>query len=474
MDSIPYQARLVRRTYWLIRLRWVAILGLCMATYLAHNIWHVVGHGLALYGIAGFLILENCVLLACLKGLFSFDIKTVEVWIPRSIHAQISLDLVLLTVLLHYTGGVENPFMGYFVFHMVITSILLSRRESYLQATLATCLITLMALLEYRGILPHYPLRGVLAEGYYTKGIYVLGEVGTLASTLYLVVYMTSDISKKLRNQEEAYRLANLELQQKDRIKDEYVSRVTHDIKGHLGAISSRLDVVVGGLLGPLNEKQQEFVERASGRTDTLIKFVRTLLRLMELRLNHSSEQQSFALVSVIERALAIAENRATEKQITLSHTGGSDADRLYGDELSIEEAITNLLLNAIKYTPAEGKVDLVIHSGELETAIVIQDTGIGIPAAYLSKVFDEFCRAPNARKIEKDGTGLGLSIVKQIVERHGGKVSVQSTEGKGATFTLTLPLVTLPVDDAACKTDTTEVAEVKPKSKGWSHSEVL
>ena len=100
---------------------------------------------------------------------------------------------------------------------------------------------------------------------------------------------------------------------------------------------------------------------------------------------------------------------------------------------------ITNLLFNAIKYTP-ENKTVRLEAKGNDHVQIDIIDTGIGIPKDELGSVFDEFFRASNARKNEKDGTGLGLSIVKQIVERHGGEISVQSQEGQGTTFTVILP----------------------------------
>ena len=100
----------------------------------------------------------------------------------------------------------------------------------------------------------------------------------------------------------------------------------------------------------------------------------------------------------------------------------------------------TNLLLNAIKYTPANGTVEINVKKNSDGLLVEIIDTGIGIPKKEVHRVFDEFYRATNAKKVEKDGTGLGLSIVKQIVERHSGKIWVDSYDGAGAKFSFTLP----------------------------------
>jgi signal transduction histidine kinase len=343
-------------------------------------------------------------------------------------------------MLLHYSGGIENPFIVYFVFHMAIASILLSVRESYLQATFAIGLLSLMALFEYKGIVPHYCLEGFVTADLHSNGLYVFGTIAVLASTFYLVVYMTSDISTQLRKQEEAYRQANVQLKQKDRIKDEYVLRVTHDIKGHLAAIQSCLDAVAKGLVGPLNERQSDLINRADVRTHKVSRFVKTLLKLTKMRLDNNLEMDVFSFGDVISNVLAGVESKARDKSIVLNSNIESSVDKIFGNRFSIEEAVTNLLLNAIKYTEANGTVKIKAQENGECVLVEVADTGIGIPQTEAAKVFDEFYRARNARKVEKDGTGLGLSIVKQIIERHHGKIWVESQEGIGTKFSFTLP----------------------------------
>lgn len=259
----------------------------------------------------------------------------------------------------------------------------------------------------------------------------VAGQISFVQKNLFL---------NELKKKEKALREANFQLREKDRIKDEYVSRVTHDIKGHLAAIQSCLTVVTATSPDSLNDKQSDFLGRAVNRTGQLTSFVRELLDLTRMRLSGRLEMKTFSLADSIAKALATVTRKAEDKSIALSSNVEPSVGEIVGNEFSINEMLTNLLFNAIKYTPENKTVHLEAKSQNGRVQIDIIDTGIGIPADELGNVFDEFFRASNAKKSEKDGTGLGLSIVKQIVERHGGKISVESQEGKETRFTVTLP----------------------------------
>lgn len=438
MEQDNQSARLIKQAYWLIALRWIAIAGVCLATFFAHNIMGVSVKDVPLYCVAAALVLENIISLLLLKRIIGTSAGNAS--IKRIINFQITADLVALTILLHYSGGIENPIIIYFVFHMIIASILLSVRESYLQATLAAFLITLLAVLEYKKIIPHHCLEGFVTCNMPRGILYVLGHVFILVTTLYIVVYMTSSISIQLRNQEEAYRQANIQLQQKDRIKDEYVLQLTHDIKGHLSAIQSCLSVLANGIAGPLSEQQADFVDRAHDRTKKLTKFVKALLRITEMRLIDKFEMDFFSLKDTVSSAIESVKTKAEDKNITLSSGIEPTADKVFGNQFSIEETITNLLLNSIKYTPTNGTVRVQVKDDGKTVLVEIFDTGIGIPENETDKVFDEFFRASNARKVERDGTGLGLSIAKQTIQRHGGNIWAESQEGKGTKIGFTLP----------------------------------
>ncbi|MFX0199837.1 MAG: ATP-binding protein [Candidatus Hodarchaeota archaeon] len=251
----------------------------------------------------------------------------------------------------------------------------------------------------------------------------------------------------ELKKQEKAARQANvqlkeanLQLKEKDRIKDEYVARVTHDIKGHLAAIQSCLYIAADESSGTLNEKQSDFLSRSRKRTVQLTNFVKELLNLTQMRLSGQLQMEPFSLPDSISKALTSVATNAADKSITVTSDIEPSLGQIVGNEFSINEMISNLLLNAVKYTPEGKSVHLEAKSRDDSVLIEISDTGIGIPEDELGNVFEEFFRASNAKKREKDGTGLGLSIVKQIIDRHRGKISVQSQEGRGTKFTVILP----------------------------------
>lgn len=440
MEPLLQSTSLVQRSYWLIKLRWIAISMLFIAALTAARILGIRIAEYTLYILAAVLIVYNFLL---------YDLMNYFTWggkrpshktVSRIIFFQICGDLFILTAILHFSGGIENPFFFYFVFHTVIASILLTPRQSYLQATLAVALFGALVLLEHYGVISHYKLEGFISENLYRDKLFIFGTFFVFATTLYLVVYMTTSISALLRKRQEDYEKVNLQLQQKDRLKNEYVMRLTHDVRGHLAAITSCLDIVTQGILGQLNDKQMDLIERASGRTAKCMTFVTALLRITRLKLSDTMDKTHFPLKNIFFNAIAAVEGKASAKGIDLKYQIDAGIDEIYCEPLLIEEAVTNMLLNAIKYNPEKGAVQLIAKDAENNILIEVSDTGIGIPPDEIERLFEEFYRATNARKVERDGTGLGLAIVKQVVERHGGTVRAQNNPGGGSTFSFTLP----------------------------------
>jgi signal transduction histidine kinase len=393
-----------------------------------------------LYLLTGILFAYNAVLYLLLRYWISMAADTAGTKVGQVITLQISADLFILSTIIHYSGGIENPFAFFFVFHMIIASILRSRLQSYVQATLAVLLFGGFTLLESTGTIVHYSLEGFVGHNLYGDRTFVLGYLFVFAVTLYLVVYMTTSIVEQLRSQQDELERANKRLEEKDKINHKYVLRVTHDIKGHLAAIEGCLHPVFEQMIGPLNEKQRDLTGRAYRRTSKCMNFVTALLKVTHMKLTGTLDISDFSLRTCIGNALAAVHNPAEEKGITVSCHFDIHDDHVNGEPVLIEETMTNLLFNAVKYTPAGGTVKIDISEQEGDFLIEVSDTGIGIPSEAADHIFEEFYRAPNARETEREGTGLGLSFAKQVIERHGGRIWAKNRAQGGCIVGFTLP----------------------------------
>ncbi len=443
MKNTQIKDGLRERLYWLIGLRWVAIAGVVATVIFVTNILRLSIGVFPIYIVTLVLGLCNLAYLISLN----FIIYTPS---PRQksneranyilANIQIFLDLTFLASLIHFSGGIENPFIFYFIFHMIIASILLTRRASFLQATYAVLLFSIMVTSEYLEILPHYSLEGFIPNILHNNRLYITGVSFVFITTLYIAVYMATSISSRLREREKSLEEANILLKQKDRIKSEYVLRVTHDIKEHLSAVQSCIEPVTKGITGSLNERQKDLLFRARGRAQKLLFFVRALLEITRIKLDKGLEIEDFSFTESMKEILDDIKTRANAKRINFN----ADIDPLIGAikgvRLYIEEAIMNLLANSVKYTNVNGEIYFQAEDKRHYILIKIKDSGIGVPKDELPYIFDEFYRARNAKAIEKMGTGLGLSITKEIVELHKGRIWVESEENKGTTFYIELP----------------------------------
>ena len=420
---------------WLINMRWIAGICVILATLITSNWLHITIRSTELYFLAVLLFILNFVYRYLTTKVRESGISFLSE--QSVIIIQIIVDLILLTCILHFSGGVENPLIIYYIFHMMIAGILLPRRIAYMITTVTLGLVGLLAFLEAFGIIPHYHLEGFFPFDFYNDYRYLAGTGVVFITTSYVVVYMTGTVSSRLRKAEMAYRLANIQLEEKDKIKDEYVYRLSHDIKGHIAAIKSCLDA--SAMLEDPG-KIKKFDTMAVDRTEQLSEFLKNLLRITRLRLNKESELTDFSLKAVLEQIILKNTPQANEKQLVIKSELDDKGILLRGNRFSIEEAFTNLIQNAVKYTNRGGTVNVRLSHGQRNFIIEVEDTGIGIPESEKADIFKEFYRAQNARQLNREGDGLGLAIVKQIVENHKGRISLKSRQNQGTKFTVRLP----------------------------------
>lgn len=385
--------------------------------------------------------------------------------------AQIAFDLSALAALLHFSGGLENPFVFFLVFHVIVSSILLSRRATYLTTTVGFGLAVLMGLLEMRGVLAHHAVPLLDEHGEYASGAFVSAQLFVLGMTLYLAAYLASAIVAHLRQYERESVLLAAELSDKadelhrawtrvsqaEQAKSLYMRRVAHELKSPLATVQSVLQVVLGGHAGEISDRTRDLVERAERRTGELAQTTQDILTLTHAREGGVAGQRlPVDLAEVVSEVVAdfAAAAQAAGISLTLEGTGEGWpplSGKVLGEATALRQLVRNLVGNAVRYSRGGDAVRVRLDEPEAGRArLEVEDTGIGIPEADLPSVFDEFFRSTNAKKHVAGGTGLGLAIVKAVAEQHGGEVAVRSTLGRGTCFTVRLPLERKEAADAA------------------------
>ncbi|HLW80112.1 MAG TPA: ATP-binding protein, partial [Terriglobia bacterium] len=230
------------------------------------------------------------------------------------------------------------------------------------------------------------------------------------------------------------------DLERLERVRRDFVANVSHELRTPLTAILGYAETLLEGALED-KENNRRFVEIIKAHAVRLEHIARDLLTLSELESGKApGEPERISLRAAVQAALRTVESEARVRGVSLISSKLEDVE-VSADRLRLEQALVNLLDNSVKFNRPGGEVRVeASRSSDGRARIAIADTGIGIPSEDLSRIFERFYRVDKARSREVGGTGLGLSIVKHVVERMNGTIEVESTLGKGSTFTLRLP----------------------------------
>ena len=230
---------------------------------------------------------------------------------------------------------------------------------------------------------------------------------------------------------------------QLDEMKSAFVNMVAHELRSPLVAIRQLNSVLLEGLTGPLEEKQQDFVKRGMNKIDSLLELINDLLDVAKIEAGKFVQHQvPTDLGPIIEETVALMEPRAREQGITLT-CSCQNLKPVQADPKNMEEVFNNLVSNAINYSPEGGRVTITARGLGEYMEVKVEDTGVGIPPEELPKIFDKFYRVKHPKTRKVIGTGLGLAIVKGVIEAHHGTIDVESSPDKGTTFKILLPVIT-------------------------------
>jgi signal transduction histidine kinase len=442
---------LAARLSWFISIRWFA--GIMAALFLVAS-WYLFKIRLddvpAVIAAIFVLFFYNAVLALAVGGRRRRGRLTRSaVYIAANV--QVVCDLVLTAVIWHRTGGVENAFGIFFIFPMVWASELLSTRNAWLQAVLGAVLINAVAWGECLGSIHHVHLCRYVVEGQpwidfvptmlYQDWAFVSMVGVTLSGALFVTVFLAGTVAGRLRYRERQLEGTYRSLKSVDGLKSHFMRKASHELRAPLAAIHTMLRTVQSGVTGAVDPRQEELIRRAVDRVDTLMDLINDLLRFSRL------EAEAGALVvhkpvpfgDVVRRTLELLGPSAAEKSLRLESQ--ILPAEVPADEEGLTELVTNLVSNAIRYTPNGRRISVRLATEDKEIVLTVQDEGIGIAAEDLPHLYEEFFRSEAAKQAVAHGTGMGLAIVHRLVHSYHGTINVDSQPGRGTTFTVRLPL---------------------------------
>jgi len=246
----------------------------------------------------------------------------------------------------------------------------------------------------------------------------------------------------ELRQTLEEVQAINLRLAEANLHKNRFLSSMSHELRTPLNAVLGFADLMEGQHFGALNDKQAAYVRQIRESGKHLLDLISDLLDLAKIDAGATVLQpESFSLQDALAGAAGMFSERVIRKQLALDVRVEPCDLALYADQRKIKQVVLNLVANAVKYTPEGGTIRIRAKRADDVVRVEVTDTGIGVPLAEQTKIFDEFHQAEKVRDEQLGGTGIGLALCRRLVLLHGGDIGVISEVGKGSTFWFTLPV---------------------------------
>ena len=411
---------------WLIRLRWFACAGVVVIIWMSSSVFEIVAGPMPLYVVATAMVFYNSLL-----KLSERRRGRSQTSFSRNIVLQMVMDQISLTLLLYFSSLPHNPFIFYFVFHMIIATLLLHGRAPYCLAALASLLVGGVLVLEYLDRIPVYRLRFAGAAMAITMDrLYLAGFFLAFSSTLWVTVYFTSAVHRYMHR-------AQAMVRQKEKMLGigQLVASIAHQICNPLDGIQNCLSTIGKSVEG--DEHLTHYVRlmtEALDRIERTAKRVQSIARPRGLRLQGTDVNKAVTTtVELIGQSNEFGVSIVTEfGQIPL----------VMGDPYTLQEVIFNLCTNALAAMPNGGTLTIRTYlsedevSGHLQNATIeVTDTGTGIREGIVDKIFEPFFTT----RADAGGTGLGLGLCRMLILEMGGGIEVESEVGKGTTFRIIL-----------------------------------
>jgi signal transduction histidine kinase len=311
--------------------------------------------------------------------------------------------------------------------------------------------------LEHYQVIAHHSIDGLLNFPLYNNPHYVGAFLFTFAFMTFVSVYLANGMSRQLYKREKDLVDSMKKINAAEKEKQKYIMGIVHEIKTPIVAVASYIDIILQKFLGPIDETVEEKLVRAKNRTYEGIQMINDVLNVSKLTLYDQFDEDEVDIHEVVSGVLKRRKASAEAHLIKLKLKDIRETkEKFRGDKFLLDIAFSNLIGNSIKYGVDGGYVEVTIDTDSKNLSIEVCDDGVGIPENELPKIFKDFYRAGNVKKITIEGSGLGLSVVKKVVERHGGIIKVKSPsrmakkDRPGTCFTIELPYDRKEIDKAS------------------------
>ena len=427
-------AALLSQVAWFNRLRLVVAAGVIWLCALATHAFALVEDPWPLYLLGAAIVLVD--------GLYILGFSRLQrarlVVIRRHVYLQIAVDLAILTALLHYSGGITNPLALFYLFHAFIAALVLSVRAAIAVALASLALLVALGFSERAGLLPHRPLGLGLFDLQKVEPLGLWLLVFAYATTLAFSIYFVSTVLARLRRQErQLVRLGrHLALSEKLASVGTLAAGVSHEINNPIGVIKNKVQIL------RYRVQDGDARDKLLAELDVVDKHTRRIAQITDGLLQFSRETpfelRPLDLVRLLREAEDLVRVPFRSADVELQVDVGAAADAVvHGSANHLLQVLINILLNAKDASPRRAIVELSCTVGTGEVVLEVRDHGEGIASEHLAKVFDPFFTTKDVDK----GTGLGLAISHGIVERHHGRIEIETEVGHGTGFRIVLPL---------------------------------
>lgn len=444
---------LISNIRWFIAFRWVLIAALILFEVLVLSAsdtlvqfgiseqkdWPIaIIAVLSLANIAYIYALDHC--RPC-----KYNSPSINLWV------QIIVDLVCLSVVVHYIGSTSTPISFFYVLHIALACIFFSTRES-LYVTILVCVMDTIVILFENFLFTQIPISTLISNHLSAESIQKDGAIlwmFFLDILFFVVWYVVSRLSLIVRAHEHRLLDAYKQINQAQTEKDQYAVLMTHQLKSPLDAIRSKINLIKGGYCGEASPGVTDALDKIDTRAQSMATLILDLLRLERLKdtcLNTAVLETvdiETTLHNCIEKLIPVANS----KQVAIYVSIDNFICKVIPDQLEI--LLENIITNAITYSYDNASIEITseINKSNQSASIIVTDHGIGIENKDLPNIFNEYFYSPRASLHNKASSGIGLSIVRIAAENNKLQIKVVSEPGTGTSFTVIFNNIQLPSD---------------------------